>query len=104
MYLFLVTLTSTSMLFSSFLDPKKSISVSLVFFIIFYIIGVYWDLFTEDIEEIKYISIFFYYQTGDLLIDHIWEDIWWNMLVLGGYSFISLLISIIIFNKREIPV
>lgn len=104
MFLFLISLISTSMLFSSFAKTKKALSLSMAFFIFFYAIGTYYDSFGEDVEFIKYFSPFYYFRTGDLLVDHIWEDVWWNMLVLGGYSLIILVISIIIFNKRDIPV
>ncbi|MGV9172052.1 MAG: ABC transporter permease subunit, partial [Promethearchaeia archaeon] len=104
MFLFLISLISTSMLFSSFAETKKALSLSMAFFIFFYAIGTYYDSFGEDVEFIKYFSPFYYFRTGDLLVDHIWEDVWWNILVLGGYSLIILVISIIIFNKRDIPV
>ncbi|MFO8017044.1 MAG: ABC transporter permease subunit [Promethearchaeia archaeon] len=104
LFLFLVSLISTSMLFASFSETKRALALSMGVFVFFYAIGTYYESFGDEVDFLKYFSPFYYFQTSDLLVDHIWEDVWWNMLVLAGYSLIILVISIIIFNKRDIPV
>ncbi len=103
-FLFIVALISTSLLFSTFLDIKKSISVALGLMIFFYVIGVFYETFSEDVQDMKYFSIFYYFDTKTLLVEHDMENLVQNILVLTSYSLTMVALSIMIFNKRDIPV
>jgi len=104
LFIFLIALISTGFLFSTFLTPRRSLSLAFGLLIFFYIIGTYWDNFGENMEFLKYFSIFYYFETSNLLVNQVWTDVLGSILILTGYSVSALAISIIIFNKRDIPV
>jgi len=83
---------------------RRSLSLAFGFLIFFYIIGTYYENFGEGMEFLKYLSIFNYFETSNLLVNQVWTDVLGSILILTGYSVSALAISIIIFNKRDIPV
>ena len=103
-FVFLVSLISTAYFFSAFLNPRMSLTMSFAMLIIFYFLGSFSGLFPEEIQGIKYFSVFGYFQTGDLLVDRIWDYVFLHMIVLIVYSMVMTMIAGIIFNKRDIPV
>jgi ABC-2 type transport system permease protein len=104
LFIFLIALISTGLLFSTFLTPRRALSFAFGLIIFFYIIGTYWENFGENMEFLKYFSIFSYFETSNLLVNQVWTNVLGNILILTGYSISVLAISIIIFNKRDIPV
>ncbi len=103
-FLFMVALISTGFFFSSFLSSKKSLAFGLGVVIFFYALGQFWQSFPEGAQEIKRISIFFYSDMSNLLVNHVWDNVGLHILILLGYSIILTTSGIIIFNKRDIPV
>ncbi|MFX1302075.1 MAG: hypothetical protein ACFE9X_01830 [Promethearchaeota archaeon] len=55
-------------------------------------------------ERIKYISIFYYSDVSNLLVNSNWEAIPIKIVVLSSYIIILALASILIFHKRDILV
>ena len=104
LFVFLVALLSTGLFFSTFLTTRKSLGITLGFVILFYIIGMYWKSFGEALEIIKYFSIFNYFETSNLMVNQVWDNILINNIVLIAYSISLVILSIIVFNKRDIPV
>ncbi len=104
LFVFLVALISTGLFFSTFLTPRKSLGLTLGLVIFFYIIGVYWQSFGENLEFLKYLSIFNYFETSNLMVNQVWDNVLINNIILIGYSIGLVIVSIIIFNKRDIPV
>ena len=104
LFVFLVALISTSLLFSTFLRPRRALTLSFAVTIFFYIVGIFWDAFPEAIHGMKFISIFYYFETSNLLVNHVWDNVLLNILILTGYSACMVSLSVIIFNKRDIPV
>ena len=104
LFVFLVALISTGLFFSTFLTPRKSLGTTFGLIIFFYIIGMYWKSFGEGLEFFKYLSIFHYFETSNLMVNQIWDNILINNIVLIGYSIGLMVASILIFNKRDIPV
>jgi len=104
LFVFLVALISTSLLFSTFLRPRRALTLSFAVTIFFYIVGIFWDAFLEAIHGMKFISIFYYFETSNLLVNHVWDNVLLNILILTGYSACMVSLSVIIFNKRDIPV
>lgn len=102
--IFLISLASTGVFFSTFLDARKAIVISIAIIIIFYVFGVYWEFFDESMENVKYLSIFYYFEAHDLLVEGNIEYVWENIYVLSVYSIVTLVLSIVIFSKRDIPV
>lgn len=104
MILLNITFITTAFFFSTFLDPKKALVFGFGLVIFFYAVGQFWQSFGEDMEAIKYISVFYYGDVSDLLVNSNWENVPLKILVLTSYSVILATASIIIFNKRDIPV
>ena len=104
LFLFLVALISTSLFFSTFLQSKRALTLSFAFITFFYIVGIFWEAFPEAIQGMKFISIFYYFETSNLLVNHVWDNVLLNILILTGYSACMVGLSVLIFNKRDIPV
>ena len=104
LFVFIVSLISTSLFFSTFLPPKRALTLSYAVTIFFYIVGIFWEAFPEVMQGIKFMSIFYYFETSNLLVNHVWDNVLLNILILTGYSACMVGLSIIIFNKRDIPV
>ena len=86
------------------MDTKKALVMSLGVMIFFYILGAFSGLFEEDMQDIQLISIFYYADTSELLINDNWDDVLKNIIILTSYSVVLTAISVVIFNKRDIPV
>lgn len=104
LFVFLVALISTSLLFSTFLRPRRALTLSFAVTIFFYIVGIFWDAFPEAIHGMRFLSIFYYFETSNLLVNHVWDNVFLNILILTGYSAGMVGLSVLIFNKRDIPV
>jgi len=72
--------------------------------IFFYIIGAFWENFDESLQGIKYTSIFYYFETSNLLVNQVWDNVLRDILILTGYSVFLVVASILVFNRRDIPV
>lgn len=103
-FIFMVALISTGFFFSTFLSSKKSLAFGFGILIFFYGIGQFWKSFPEGAQEIKRISIFFYSDMSNLLVNHVWENVGVHILILLVYSVVLTISAVIIFNKRDIPV
>jgi ABC-2 type transport system permease protein len=102
--LHLLSLVATGFVFSTILDRKKALTFSFGALIFFYGVGQFSGLFPDFMENIKYLSIFHYFDTYELLVNNSFEDFWINVLVLSSYSLTLIGASIVIFQKRNIPV
>ena len=103
-FLFCTALECTAFLFSTFMPRKKASGISFGLLIIFFILGMYYGYFNESIQGMKYFSIFYYYDPSQIMVNHSYTDVWGNMVVLIGYSVVLTISSLIIFNRRDIPV
>ena len=104
LFVFLVALISTSLFFSTFLRPRRALTFSFAVTIFFYIVGIFWDAFPEALHGMRFASIFYYFETSNLLVNHVWDNVLLNILILTGYSACMVGLSVVIFNKRDIPV
>ncbi len=102
--LHILSLATTGLLFSTFLSRRKSLIVSFSVMIVFYMIGQFYALFPEEFHDIKYFSIFYYFDTSTLLIEDSLETFFLDVLVLSLYSAALIVASLIIFRERNIPV
>ncbi|MFX0059543.1 MAG: ABC transporter permease subunit [Candidatus Heimdallarchaeota archaeon] len=103
-FLFLVALISTGFLFSTFLSTKKALGAGFGMLVFFFAFGSFWGAMPEIMENVKFLSIFYYFDPFDLLVNHNWGFVWLDVLVLGLYSVIITIFAGCIFNKRDIPV
>jgi len=104
MILLNLCIVSTGFLFSTFMDTKKSLVFSFGVIIFLYAIGQFWQSFGENMEGIKYISIFYYADMSNLLVNSTWDAIPLKIIFLSTYSIGLTALSVILFNKRDIPV
>ena len=104
LFVFIVALISTSLFFSTFLRPRRALTLSFAVTIFFYIVGIFWDAFPEAIHSMRFVSIFYYFETSNLLVNHVWDNVFLSILILTGYSACMVGLSVLIFNKRDIPV
>jgi len=104
MILLNLCIVSTGFFFSTFMDTKKSLVFSFGVIIFLYAIGQFWQSFGEGIESIKYISIFYYSDMSNLLVNSNWEMIPLKITFLSTYSIVLTALSVVVFNKRDIPV
>ncbi|TXT58204.1 MAG: membrane protein of unknown function [Promethearchaeota archaeon] len=100
----LLSLLATGFIFSTLFDRKKALAFSFGALIFFYALGQFYGLFPEEVRDIKYISIFYYFDTYELLVNASYEDFWINIIILSVYSTILIIASIEIFRRRNIPV
>ncbi len=104
MILLNLCIVTTGFLFSTFMDTKKSLVLSFGVIIFFYAIGQFWQSFPGIAQEIKYISIFYYADMSNLLVNSNWDAIPLKIIFLSTYSIGLTVLSLIFFNKRDIPV
>ncbi|MFX1311544.1 MAG: ABC transporter permease subunit [Promethearchaeota archaeon] len=102
--LFNYAIISTAFLFSTFNTPKMALIFSFGLIVIFYAIGQFWKSFDENIQNIKYISIFYYSDMSNLLVNSNWGDVPLRIGFFVIYILILTIVAIFIFNKRDIPV
>lgn len=104
-FLFIVSLTTTAFFFSVFLNRKKATGIAFGILVLFFVIGTFYSFFDDRIQDIKYLSLFFYYDPSRIIVSHNFDEtVIRDFLILFGYSVILLFASIIVFNKRDIPV
>lgn len=102
--LFNFAIISTAFFFSTFRIPKMALVLSMGTIIFLYVIGQFWQSFDESIQNIKFMSIFYYSDMSNLLVNSNWEMVPVKILFLSFYSIGLTVASVIIFNKRDIPV
>ncbi|NVM35463.1 MAG: ABC transporter permease subunit [Candidatus Lokiarchaeota archaeon] len=102
--LFNYTVISTAFFFSTFNNPKMALVFSFGLVIFFYAVGQFWNSFDESIQGIKYISIFYYSDMSNLLVNSNWDAVPLKIIFLSTYSIGLTALSVLLFNKRDIPV
>ena len=103
-FLFCLALESTAFLFSTFMPRKKATSAAFSALILFMICGLYYGYFDESMQDMKYISLFYYYDPGRIMISHNFVDVGRDVAVLLIYSITLTTIAVIVFDNRDIPV
>ena len=85
-----------------FLHSKKAMVLGIVvLFVMFFIDGFYGYL--EELENLKWFTIFYYYDPTAYLVDP--ELVWYirDLIVLASLNVVFLIGSLIVFNKKDIP-
>lgn len=102
--LHLLSLSATGFIFSTYFGRRKALALSFGALIFFYAVGNFYGLFPEFMSDIKYLSIFYYFDTFPLLVNASLDGFWVNILVLSIYSIVLIIASVEIFQRRNIPV
>jgi ABC-2 type transport system permease protein len=100
----LLSLIATGFVFSTYFSRKKALALSFGAIIFYFAVGQFSGLFPEAIQNVKYFSIFYYFDTYTLLVDASLEGFFINVLVMAVYSIVLIIASLYIFQKRNIPV
>ena len=86
-----------------FLSTKKSLTVGVMFLFIMFFLGSFYVYMDEAIQDIKYVSIFYYYNPVDYLVKADSALFTRDIIVLGVINGVLITGSLIVFNKKDIP-
>ena len=85
-----------------FLNTKKAMVIGIVaLFLMFFIDGFY--SYMEEIENLKYFTLFFYYNPLDYLVHADIDLFIRDIIVLASINAALVIGSLIVFNKKDIP-
>ncbi len=85
-----------------FLNSKKAMVIGIVaIFLMFFIDGFY--SYMEEIENLKYFTVFFYYNPLDYLVHADIDLFIRDIIVLASINAALVIGSLIVFNKKDIP-
>ncbi len=85
-----------------FLNSKKAMVIGIVaLFLMFFINGFY--TYMEDLENMKYFTVFFYYNPNDYLIRGDIDLFIRDIVVLASVNGALVIGSLLVFNKQDIP-
>ncbi|MHA1508844.1 MAG: ABC transporter permease subunit, partial [Promethearchaeota archaeon] len=86
-----------------FLSTKKSVAVGVMVLFIMFFLGEFYVYMDEAIQGIKYISIFYYYNPIDYLINADLALFTRDIIVLGVINGVLIAGSLFVFSKKDIP-
>ena len=102
--LFLGALAMVANFFSAiFLSTKKSLAFGVMVLFIMFFLGEFYIFMDEAIQGIKYISIFYYYNPIDYLINADSDLFIRDIIVLGIINGVLIAGSLFVFSKKDIP-
>ncbi|MEE9378251.1 MAG: ABC transporter permease subunit [Candidatus Lokiarchaeia archaeon] len=86
-----------------FLSTKKSMALGVMIIFIMFFLGEFYIYMDEAIQDIKYISIFYYFNPVDYLINPDVVIFTRDIVVLGAVNGALIVGSLFIFNRKDIP-
>ena len=86
-----------------FLSTKKSLTVGVMFLFIMFFLGSFYVYMDEAIQDIKYVSIFYYYNPVDYLIKADLALFTRDIIILGVINGVLIAGSLFVFSKKDIP-
>jgi len=86
-----------------FLSTKKSVAVGVIVLFIMFFLGEFYIYMDEAIQGIKYVSIFYYYNPIDYLINADSALFTRDIIVLGVINGVLIVGSLFVFSKKDIP-
>jgi len=103
--LFLGSLAAIPILTSNItLNSKKAIGIGIGFLFLMFFIGNLYNYFDESIQNIKYISVFFYYNPSDYLINWDLAQYWRDFAVLSIVNLSLIISSVLVFKRKDISI
>ena len=85
-----------------FLNSKMAMLIGIIgLFIMFFINGFY--TYLEELEDLKYFTVFYYYNPLEYLVNADMDIFIRDILVLSSINVVLIVGSIIVFNKKDIP-
>ena len=99
------TLVMTALLFATItLSSKKTTGAALAIMFVMFFLGTFWDFFPEEQQVIKYFSTWFYLGVTDLFVLGVFDNFLRDILVLSIVNVVLIIVSLLIFRRRDIPV
>jgi ABC-2 type transport system permease protein len=103
--LYLGSLVMFSFLSSTFfMNTRKSMAAGVIFLFLMFFIGSFYKYMGENIQNVKYLSIFFYYNPSEYLVLANFEQFIIDLFVLGSINIVFIVVSLIIFSRKDIPI
>lgn len=93
---------SLSLLFSTFLSDKgRATAIASGVLLMMYVLNIVASL-KDELSNLQYISFFHYFNGSELLAKNTFPE--YSLLVLGGFSIVTLVVSLIWYNRRDLAV
>jgi len=86
-----------------FLSTKKSMGLGLMIIFIMFFLGEFYVYMDEAIQDIKYISIFYYFNPVDYMVNADTAIFTRDIVILGAINGALIVGSLLIFNRKDIP-
>ena len=103
-FVFCISLESTAFFFSTFMPRKKASGISFAVFALFFVIGTFYEYFDESLHDMRFFSVFQYYDPARIMVEHVFKNVGRDFGILIGYSAVVTISALAIFEKRDIPV
>jgi ABC-2 type transport system permease protein len=102
--LFLGALAMVAKFFSTiFLSTKKSMALGVMILFIMFFLGEFYIYMDEAIQDIKYISIFYYFNPVEYMVNADAAIFTRDIVVLAAINGALIVGSLLIFNRKDIP-
>ncbi len=102
--LFLGALAMVAKFFSTiFLNTKKSLALGVIILFIMFFLGEFYVYMDEAIQDIKYISIFYYFNPVDYIVSVNTTIFTRDIVILGIINAALIVGSLLIFSRKDIP-
>ena len=102
--LFLGALAMVAKFFSTvLLSTKKAMGLGVMVIFIMFFLGEFYIYMDESIQGIKYISIFYYFNPVEYIVNADTVIFTRDIVVLGSINGVLILGSLFIFNRKDIP-
>ncbi len=102
--LFLGALAMFAMLFSTiFLTTRKSMALGVVVLFLMFFLGEFYIYMDESVQGVKYISVFYYFNPSEYLVHSDFPLYLRDIIILGYINAGLIVASLLVFNKKDIP-
>jgi hypothetical protein len=102
--LFLGALAMFSKFFSTiFLNSRKSMALGVVVLFLMFFLGEFYIYMDEAVQDIKYISVFYYFNPSDYLVHEDFGLFIRDFIVLYFVNASLIFASLVVFDRKDIP-
>jgi len=103
--LYLGALAMFAKFFSTiFLSGRKAMALGIFTLFLMFFLGQFYMYMDEAVQDIKYVSVFYYFNPADYIVHGDIELFARDIIVLGSFNAALVIGSLLIFNKKDIPI
>ncbi|MFX1311538.1 MAG: ABC transporter permease [Promethearchaeota archaeon] len=103
--LYLGVLSMFAKFFSTiFLSGRKAMALGIMILFIMFFLGEFYVYMDEAVQDIKYISVFYYFNPSDYIVHSDFSLFIRDFIVLGSVNAGLIIGSLLVFNKKDIPI